>query len=105
MAGSTGVSLAMVAASSGCRCRIAMPDDAAAEKAALLQALGADVRRVRPVSITHPGHFVNVARRVGFPSSRQRPCTVTEISYLYFPQHCLYQFSQSGFAACGQNRA
>ncbi|BDA42261.1 Cysteine synthase 2 [Coccomyxa sp. Obi] len=62
-AGSTGVSLAMVAAGRGCRCRISMPDDAAEEKAQLLRALGADVRRVRPVSITHPDHFVNVARR------------------------------------------
>lgn len=66
-AGSTGVSLAMMAAACGCRCRIAMPDDAAAEKAQILEALGATVQRMRPVSITHPGHFVNVARRVGFP--------------------------------------
>ena len=29
----------------------------------LLQALGAEVQRLRPVSITHPDHFVNVARR------------------------------------------
>ena len=54
----------MVAAASGCRCHIAMPDDAALEKSQLLSALGARVQRVRPVSITHPGHFVNVARRV-----------------------------------------
>lgn len=62
-AGSTGVSLAMVAAAYGCRCFIAMPDDAAIEKAELLQALGAEVQRLRPVSITHPEHPVNVARR------------------------------------------
>lgn len=61
--GSTGVSLALVAAAFGCRCFIAMPDDAAEEKAATLVALGAEVRRLRPVSITHPDHFVNVARR------------------------------------------
>eukprot|EP00891_Asterochloris_glomerata_P001915 jgi/Astpho2/1915/Aster-00433 len=62
-AGSTGVSLAVVANSYGCRCHIAMPDDAALEKAQMLEALGATVQRVRPVSITHPDHFVNVARR------------------------------------------
>lgn len=62
-AGSTGVSLAMVAAAYGCHCFIAMPDDAAIEKAQLLQALGAEVQRLRPVSITHPEHPVNVARR------------------------------------------
>ncbi len=61
--GSTGVSLAMVAAAYGCRCFIAMPDDAAIEKSQMLQALGAEVERLRPVSIAHPSHFVNVARR------------------------------------------
>ncbi|PNW71677.1 hypothetical protein CHLRE_16g664250v5 [Chlamydomonas reinhardtii] len=62
-AGSTGVSLAMVAAAYGCRCSITMPDDAAIEKANMIQAYGASVRRVRPVSIVHPEHPVNVARR------------------------------------------
>lgn len=61
--GSTGVSLAMVAAAYGCRCFISMPDDAAVEKVHMLQALGAEVQRLRPVSIAHPAHFVNVARR------------------------------------------
>ncbi|GAQ84936.1 Pyridoxal-5'-phosphate-dependent enzyme family protein [Klebsormidium nitens] len=62
-AGSTGVSLALVARAFGCRCFVALPDDAAVEKSQMLEALGAEVARVRPVSITHPGHFVNVARR------------------------------------------
>ncbi|KAI7845595.1 hypothetical protein COHA_000882 [Chlorella ohadii] len=61
--GSTGVSLAMCAAAFGCHAFIAMPDDAAIEKAQMLQALGAEVQRLRPVSISHPDHFVNVARR------------------------------------------
>eukprot|EP00850_Spirogloea_muscicola_P008767 SM000047S16906 [mRNA] locus=s47:658701:661877:- [translate_table: standard] len=61
--GSTGISLAAVALAYGCRCFVAMPDDAAAEKAELLVALGAEVEQVRPVSITHRDHFVNVARR------------------------------------------
>lgn len=39
--GSTGVSLAMVAAARGLRCFIAMPDDAAIEKSQMLEALGA----------------------------------------------------------------
>lgn len=39
--GSTGVSLAIVAASRGVRCFIAMPDDAAIEKSQMLEALGA----------------------------------------------------------------
>ena len=62
-AGSTGVSLAMVASALGCRCHVVMPDDAAIEKCEMLHAYGAEVERVRPVSIAHPDHFVNVARR------------------------------------------
>lgn len=61
--GSTGVSLAMLAPSYGCRAFIAMPDDAAEEKSRILEALGAEVERVRPVGISHPDHFVHVARR------------------------------------------
>ena len=73
-AGSTGVSLAMVAAAHGCRCAVALPDDAASEKGALLEALGARVLRQRPVSIAHPQHFVNVARRAGGGGGRGQPC-------------------------------
>ena len=62
-AGSTGVSLAMVCKAMGVECFVAMPDDAAKEKSALVEAYGARVERVRPVSIANRGHFVNVARR------------------------------------------
>ena len=62
-AGSTGVSLAMVARALGCNAHLALPDDAALEKPRLMEAFGATVERVRPVSITHKDHFVNVARR------------------------------------------
>lgn len=37
-AGSTGVSLAMLSLAQGCHCFIAMPDDAAEEKATMLRA-------------------------------------------------------------------
>ena len=72
-AGSTGISLAMVAAAHGCRCAVALPDDAATEKGALLEALGARVLRQRPVSIAHPQHFVNVARRLAAEAGACRP--------------------------------
>ncbi|XP_042010995.1 cysteine synthase 2-like [Salvia splendens] len=62
-AGSTAVSLATVAPAFGCRCHVVIPDDAAIEKSQILEALGATVERVRPVSITHKEHFVNIARR------------------------------------------
>lgn len=62
-AGSTAISLATVAPTYGCKCLVVIPDDAAIEKSQILEALGAIVERVRPVSITHRDHFVNVARR------------------------------------------
>ncbi|KAK3013184.1 hypothetical protein RJ639_007903 [Escallonia herrerae] len=62
-AGSTAISLATVAPAYGCKCHVVIPDDAAIEKSQILEALGATVERVRPVSITHSDHYVNVARR------------------------------------------
>ncbi|KAF8410859.1 hypothetical protein HHK36_003396 [Tetracentron sinense] len=62
-AGSTAISLATVAPSYGCKCHVVIPDDVALEKSQKLEALGATVERVRPVSITHRDHYVNVARR------------------------------------------
>ncbi|CAN6691580.1 unnamed protein product [Malus baccata var. baccata] len=62
-AGSTAISLATVAPAYGCKCHVVIPDDAAIERSQILEALGATVERVRPVSITHREHFVNIARR------------------------------------------
>lgn len=62
-AGSTAISLATVAPAYGCKCHVVIPDDVAIEKSQILEALGATVERVRPVSITHRDHYVNVARR------------------------------------------
>ncbi|KAH0920550.1 hypothetical protein HID58_020568 [Brassica napus] len=62
-AGSTAISLATVAPAYGCQCHVVIPDDAAIEKSQIIEALGATVERVRPVSITHKDHFVNIARR------------------------------------------
>ncbi|XP_061345985.1 cysteine synthase 2 isoform X2 [Gastrolobium bilobum] len=62
-AGSTAISIATVAPAYGCKSHVVIPDDAAIEKSQILEALGATVERVRPVSITHKDHFVNIARR------------------------------------------
>ncbi|KAL3851136.1 hypothetical protein ACJIZ3_013018 [Penstemon smallii] len=62
-AGSTAISLATVTPAYGCKCHVVIPDDAAIEKSQILEALGATVERVRPVSITHKEHYVNIARR------------------------------------------
>ena len=71
-AGSTGVSLAMVARALGCEAHLAFPDDAAAEKPALMASFGAATEPVRPVSITHREHFVNVARRRAEEAAAER---------------------------------
>ncbi|KAB1215109.1 Cysteine synthase 2 [Morella rubra] len=62
-AGSTAISLATVAPAYGCKCHVVIPDDVAIEKSLMLEALGATVERVRPVSISHRDHYVNIARR------------------------------------------
>ena len=49
--GSTGISLAMVARAQGLNCYVSLPDDAAVEKAQVLEALGADVERVSACSL------------------------------------------------------
>ena len=62
-AGSTGISLALMARSRGYGCHVVMSDDMSMEKVKLLEAFGAHVERVRPASIIDSNHFVNVARR------------------------------------------
>ena len=63
-AGSTGISLALLARARGYRCVIVMADDMAMEKEVMLTTLGAEVRRVKAVSIVHRDHFCNVAKRL-----------------------------------------
>ncbi|KAK9899016.1 PALP-domain-containing protein [Cystobasidium minutum MCA 4210] len=61
--GSTGISIATVAKAKGHNACIIMPDDVAAEKSQILEKLGAQVIKVRPVSIVSTQHFVNIARQ------------------------------------------
>ncbi|OAY72841.1 Cysteine synthase 2 [Ananas comosus] len=81
-AGSTAISLATVAPAYGCKCHVVIPDDVAVEKSQILEALGATVERVRPVSITHKDHYVNVARRRALEATelaaKQREANKTE---------------------------
>jgi cysteine synthase A len=62
--GSTGISLAALAKSSGHACLVVLPDDQASEKAVILKSLGAVVHVVATASISNPNHYVNVARRL-----------------------------------------
>ncbi|KAH7920617.1 PALP-domain-containing protein [Leucogyrophana mollusca] len=61
--GSTGISIATIAKARGYDTTIIMPDDVAEEKVKALQALGADVQRVRPASIVDKKQYVNMARQ------------------------------------------
>lgn len=60
--GSTGISIAGIARARGYKAHIVLPDDVAREKVQLLEALGAEVEKVRPVSIVDKRHYVNLAR-------------------------------------------
>jgi len=61
-AGSTGVSLALVARARGYNCLLVTPDDTSAEKQRLMRALGATLEVVKAAGISDPNHAVNVAR-------------------------------------------
>lgn len=61
-AGNTGIGLAMLGLKRGYRVVICMPDNQAAEKYALLEAMGAEVRRFTPVPFANPAHFYHQAR-------------------------------------------
>ncbi|KCV72149.1 hypothetical protein H696_01553 [Fonticula alba] len=63
-AGSTGISLAMLARPLGISAHILVPSDQAKEKTDLLESLGAVVERVPPVSFSNPDHFCKKAQRM-----------------------------------------
>ena len=62
--GSTGISLASLSCSRGHGVVVIMPDDQSSQKMDFLKRLGAGVVVVQNCSISNPGHYVNVARRV-----------------------------------------
>ena len=53
-AGSTGVSLALVAKACGYRCLLVAADDVSPEKLRLIRALGAKLEVVKPAAIANP---------------------------------------------------
>jgi cysteine synthase A len=63
-AGNTGIGLAHVCNARGYRCLIVMPDNQSPEKHQLIEALGAEVRRVKTVPYSDPNHYQKVAARV-----------------------------------------
>jgi cysteine synthase A len=63
-AGNTGIGLAHVCNVRGYRCVIVMPDNQSPEKYALIEALGAEVRRIKTVPYSDPNHYQKVAGRL-----------------------------------------
>jgi cysteine synthase A len=63
-AGNTGIGLAHVCNARGYRCVIVMPDNQSTEKYALIEALGAEVRRIKTVPYSDPNHYQKVAGRL-----------------------------------------
>jgi cysteine synthase A len=63
-AGNTGIGLAHVCNARGYRCVIVMPDNQSPEKYALIEALGAEVHRVKAVPYSDPNHYQKTAGRL-----------------------------------------
>src|SRR5580658_7534027 len=63
-AGNTGIGLVHVCHARGYRCVIVMPDNQSPEKYALIEALGAEVRRVKVVPYSDPNHYQKAAGRL-----------------------------------------
>jgi cysteine synthase A len=63
-AGNTGIGLAHVCNARGYRCVIVMPDNQSPEKYALIEALGAEVHRVKTVPYSDPNHYQKAAGRM-----------------------------------------
>jgi cysteine synthase A len=63
-AGNTGIGLMHVCHARGYRCVIVMPDNQSPEKYALIEALGAEVRRVKVVPYSDPNHYQKAAGRL-----------------------------------------
>lgn len=63
-AGNTGIGLATLAAARGYHCIISIADNQASEKYSLLEVLGAEVRKVKPVPFANPEHFYHQAKKI-----------------------------------------
>ena len=63
-AGNTGIGLAHVCHALGYRCVLVLPDNQSPEKYAILEALGAEVRRVPAVPYANDNHYQKAAARL-----------------------------------------
>jgi cysteine synthase len=64
-AGNTGIGLTLLGRERGYHVVVVMPDNQAAEKYSLLEAMGAEVRQVPAVGFANQNHFFHTAKRLG----------------------------------------
>lgn len=64
--GSTGISFAMLCNALGYTAHICLPDDTSLEKLLLLESLGAQITKVKPLSIVDPSQYVNLAKKLAY---------------------------------------
>ncbi len=74
-AGNTGIGLALVGASLGCRTIIVMPQTMSREKIAALRMIGAEVQLVPVAPWTDPNHYASTAMRIAEEMNAQRPAS------------------------------
>jgi cysteine synthase len=94
--GSTGISLAMIALAHGHACLVVLPDDQAAEKRQLLQALHAVVHVVPTASISNPMHYVNVARQIALRAVQHFQIRATFSNQFENPANCRVHYETTG---------
>ncbi|KAN0116367.1 PALP domain containing protein [Russula decolorans] len=96
--GSTGISIATIARARGYDATIIMPDDIALEKVKVLEALGADIERVRPASIVDKKQYVNLAREYAlhFTNSGTRGASKRSPSSNHVHPHIVKETASSG---------
>jgi cysteine synthase A len=96
--GSTGISIATIARARGYDTTIIMPDDVALEKVKALEALGANVERVRPASIVDKKQYVNLAREYAlhFTNSGTHGTSKRSFSSNHAHPHIVKETASSG---------
>ena len=94
--GSTGIALAQLCRSRGHACLVTLPDDQAVEKQRLLRALGASVIVVPTASISHPQHYVNLARRLAERARQAHGIAAVFMNQFENPANVYTHYTETG---------
>jgi cysteine synthase len=94
--GSTGIALATLCQSRGHACIVVMPDDQAAEKQTCLRLMNALIHVVPNVSIAHPHHYVNLARRIAQRARDKHDMQAVFTDQFNNPANCRVHYETTG---------